>query len=54
MQKILTRIFEALAQGARQRAIRELDERTLRDVGLEVEANLARERTRLAKRFGAY
>jgi uncharacterized protein YjiS (DUF1127 family) len=36
------------------RLIQELDERTLRDIGLESEANAARERTRLAFRFGGY
>ena len=39
---------------AHSRFIQELDERTLRDIGLESEANAARERTRLAMRFGGY
>jgi hypothetical protein len=50
--------IEAIA-GARQRRARErlfaqLDERTLRDIGLEREANHARERRRFAMRFGMY
>ena len=39
---------------ARARLVSQLDERTLRDIGLEQEANHARERNRLAMRFGAY
>ena len=39
---------------ARQRLIDELDERTLRDIGLDHEANRVRERARIALRFGAY
>ena len=39
---------------ARARLMDELDERTLRDIGMETEANRARERARLALRFGAY
>jgi hypothetical protein len=46
--------INAQSQRATTRLIQELDERTLRDIGLEVEANAARERTRLALRFGAY
>ena len=33
---------------ARQRVIERLDERTLRDIGLEAEANRARDQSRLA------
>lgn len=36
------------------RALEHLDERTLRDIGLESEANRVRERTRIAARFGAW
>lgn len=39
---------------ARQRLVDELDERTLRDIGLDHEANRVRERTRIGLRFGAY
>ena len=55
----LFRIAIELFAAAREKRVRarlltQLDERTLRDIGLEVEANAARERTRLALRFGAY
>lgn len=39
---------------ARARLIEQLDERTLRDIGMDFEANRARERNRLAMRFGGY
>jgi len=39
---------------ARARLIEQLDERTLRDIGMDIEANHARERNRLAMRFGGY
>ncbi len=39
----------------RERLVEQLDERTLRDIGLEHEANRARARTRqLNLRFGTY
>ena len=41
-------------QNARARLIEQLDERTLRDIGMDLEANRARERDRLAMRFGGY
>jgi len=44
----------AREEHARARLVSQLDERTLRDIGLEHEANRARERTRLAMRFGGY
>jgi hypothetical protein len=44
----------AREERARARLVSQLDERTLRDIGMEHEANRARERTRLAMRFGAY
>jgi hypothetical protein len=44
----------AREERARARLVSQLDERTLRDIGMEHEANRARERTRLAVRFGAY
>ena len=39
---------------ARARLVEQLDERTLRDIGMDLEANHARERTRLGIRFGMY
>jgi hypothetical protein len=44
----------AREERARARMVSQLDERTLRDIGMEHEANRARERSRLAMRFGAY
>jgi hypothetical protein len=44
----------ARLERARARLTSQLDERTLRDIGMEQEANRARERNRLALRFGAY
>jgi hypothetical protein len=44
----------AREEQARARMVSQLDERTLRDIGMEHEANRARERTRLAMRFGGY
>jgi hypothetical protein len=59
MKSILKLAFEALARAqqkrARARLFSELDERTLRDIGLEHEANRARARSRaLFLRFGMY
>ena len=58
MKQILSTVVEAFyairEARARQRLIDELDERTLRDIGLDHEANRARERSRIAQRFGAY
>ena len=58
MKQILSTVVEAFyairEARARQRLIDELDERTLRDIGLDHEANRVRERTRIALRFGAY
>jgi hypothetical protein len=44
----------AREERARARLVSQLDERTLRDIGMEQEANRAHERNRLAMRFGAY
>ena len=53
--KIAVRAFESAQQRrARERLMVELDERTLRDIGLEREAYHARERRRLAMHFGMY
>ena len=54
--KIAIDAFAAARQKrVRTRLLEQLDERTLRDIGLEHEANRARARTRqLYMRFGAY
>jgi uncharacterized protein YjiS (DUF1127 family) len=54
--KIAIDAFAAARQKrARTRLLEQLDERTLRDIGLEHEANRARARTRqLNLRFGTY
>jgi uncharacterized protein YjiS (DUF1127 family) len=59
MIRILSQLFDSFADARRKRAQRrmltQLDERTLRDIGLEFEANRARERARrLDLRFGMY
>jgi hypothetical protein len=58
MKRIFTSVLETLSAireaRVRQRLVEELDERTLRDIGLDHEANRARERSRIALRFGAY
>jgi len=59
MIRILSLLFDAIASAQHKRAqarvLTQLDERTLRDIGLEFEANSARERTRrLDMRFGTY
>ena len=57
MKRIFTSVLETLyairEARVRQRLVEELDERTLRDIGLDHEANRARERSRIALRFGA-
>lgn len=58
MKRIFRLAVEAFAaarqERARARLVLELDERTLRDIGLEQDANRARERTRVAMRFAGY
>jgi len=59
MIKILNLVFDAFAAAQKKRAqarmLNQLDERTLRDIGLEFEANSARERARrIDLRFGTY
>jgi hypothetical protein len=58
MKRIFRLAVEAFVtareERARARLLSQLDERILRDIGLEHEANRARERNRLAMRFGAY
>ena len=56
--KIILKIFETIAQARmrreRERLLAQLDERTLRDIGLEREANRKRDLQRLSLRFGMY
>jgi uncharacterized protein YjiS (DUF1127 family) len=58
MIKFLEKVFAAIAAAQRKRAqvrmLRQLDERTLRDIGMEIEANNARQRRRIELRFGTY
>jgi hypothetical protein len=59
MIKILNLVFDAIANAQKKRAqarlMHHLDERTLRDIGMEFEANKARERSqRIDLRFGTY
>jgi uncharacterized protein YjiS (DUF1127 family) len=59
MIRILNLLFDAIASAQKKRAharmLTQLDERTLRDIGLEFEANSARERARrIDLRFGTY
>lgn len=59
MKKILHLVIDAFAEARRKRAqarlLQHLDERTLRDIGLEFEANHARQRSRrIDLRFGMY
>ena len=59
MIKILNLVFDAFAAAQKKRAqarmLNQLDERTLRDIGLEFEANSARQRAkRLDLRFSMY
>jgi uncharacterized protein YjiS (DUF1127 family) len=54
--KVAIQLFAAAqAKRARERLLTQLDERTLRDIGLEQEANRARDRARNGYlRFGMY
>ena len=59
MIKILNLVLDAFANAQKKRAqarlMHHLDERTLRDIGMEFEANKARERSRrIDLRFGTY
>ena len=58
MKRIFKLAVEAYetARFERMRAqlAQQLDERTLRDIGMDLEANRLRERTRFAMRFGMY
>jgi hypothetical protein len=53
--KLAVAAYEAARhERLRARLAQHLDERTLRDIGMDLEANRVRERTRLAMRFGMY
>ena len=58
MKRIFRLAVEAFVAAREERAraqlVSQLDERTLRDIGLEQDANRARERTRVAMRFAGY
>ena len=54
MKAILQFVMDVMARRAHAQLIEQLDERTLRDIGMDLEANRARERTRLGMRFGGY
>ena len=58
MIRFLENVFEALAamqqKRAQARMLSQLDERTLRDIGMEIEAINARQRRRIELRFGTY
>lgn len=59
MKRILNLVIDAFSTMQKKRAqarmLAQLDERTLRDIGLEFEANHARERARRVDlRFGTY
>ena len=54
MKTILTLVRDLLVRRSQERMIKELDEFTLRDIGLEREAQRARERRRMSLHFGGY
>ena len=58
MARIFRLAYDAVVSMRQKRALdrvlRNLDERTLRDIGLESEANRARDRARFAVRFGGF
>ena len=58
MIKFLEQVIDAIAAARQKRAqarmLSQLDERTLRDIGMEIEANNARQRRRIELRFGTY
>jgi|GEM_PF-6556971 hypothetical protein len=54
MKAILTLVRDLLVRRSQERMIEELDEFTLRDIGLEREAQRARERRRMSLHFGGY
>jgi len=58
MIKFLEQLIDVIAAARQKRAqarmLSQLDERTLRDIGMEIEANNARQRRRIELRFGTY
>ncbi len=54
LEKVLNAVAAAQARRAQARMLNQLDERTLRDIGMEIEANNARQRRRIELRFGTY
>ena len=54
LEKVIDVIAAARAKRAQVRMLSQLDERTLRDIGMEIEANNARQRRRIDLRFGTY
>ena len=54
MKAILEFIRHAVAQARLERLLGELDERTLRDIGFEAEANRRRDALRLPSHLGMY
>ena len=54
LEKVLNAVAAAQARRAQARMLNQLDERTLRDIGMEIEANNARQRRRIDLRFGTY
>ena len=54
MNAIFKLIRGAIEQARRERLVDELDERTLRDIGFEAEANARRAATRLPSYLGMY
>jgi hypothetical protein len=55
MKTIMQKVIQALIAARHNAALEHLDERTLRDIGLDTYANIARDRARLAAaRLGMY
>jgi hypothetical protein len=55
MKTLMQKVIQALVAARSNAALEHLDERTLRDIGLDTHANIARDRARLAvARLGMY
>lgn len=54
MKAILEFLRDAVAQARLERLLAELDERTLRDIGFEAEANRRRDTLRQPSQLGMY
>lgn len=54
LEQVIDLIAAARQKRAQARMLSQLDERTLRDIGMEIEANNARQRRRIELRFGTY